>query len=84
MLEIKVAALLAHRSQYRSTMGIAGDGPSDGGRADGGRADGGRADGEAAADERAAFRDVVEAQLAAHGELAGVPAGEAFRLLTEL
>jgi hypothetical protein len=60
---------LAHRSQYRSTMGIAGVGDPDG---------------DANSDELAAFRAVVEDQLAAHGRLAGLPAGEAFRLLTEL
>jgi LmbE family N-acetylglucosaminyl deacetylase len=66
LLEVKLAALLAHRSQYRTTMGIVGD-------------DDGHAD-----SERAAFRAVVEDQLAAHGRLAGVPAGEAFHLLTEI
>jgi len=64
MLEVKVAALLAHRSQYRSTMGIGSAG--------------------APTDEVAAFRAVVEAQLASHGHLAGLDAGEAFRLLTDL
>jgi LmbE family N-acetylglucosaminyl deacetylase len=69
MVEIKVAALLAHRSQYRSTMGIEGNGsPGTGG----------------SADEIAAFRARIDDQLADHGRLAGVPAGEAFRLLTEI
>jgi LmbE family N-acetylglucosaminyl deacetylase len=64
MLGIKVAALLAHRSQYRTTMGIeSDDGPGD---------------------EREAFRRTVEEGLAAHGRLAGLDAGEAFRLLSEL
>jgi LmbE family N-acetylglucosaminyl deacetylase len=69
MAEIKVAALLAHRSQYRSTMGIEGEGrPGTG----------------ASADEIAAFGARIEDQLAAHGRVAGLPAGEAFRLLTEI
>jgi LmbE family N-acetylglucosaminyl deacetylase len=69
MLEIKVNALLAHRSQYRSTMGIESTDP---------------ADPRTAADEVDAFRGVVQEQLAAHGRLAGVAVGEAFRLLGEL
>ncbi len=69
MLEIKLAALLAHRSQYRSTMGIGGDRASET---------------SPSADDVAAFRAVVEQQLAAHGALAGLPAGEAFHLLSEL
>jgi len=69
MLEVKLAALLAHRSQYRSTMGIGADGTSDSGTG---------------ADEADGFRAVVERQLAAHGQLAGLAQGEAFRLLTEL
>jgi LmbE family N-acetylglucosaminyl deacetylase len=64
MAGVKVAALLAHRSQYRSTMGI----------------DGGDGSGE----EEEAFRRTVEQRLAAHGGLAGLALGEAFRLLTEL
>jgi LmbE family N-acetylglucosaminyl deacetylase len=73
MLEVKVAALLAHRSQYRSTMGI-GSGEPDTGAPDSG----------AASDEIAAFRAVVENQLAAHGRLAGLSAGEAFRLISDI
>ncbi|HEY7946453.1 MAG TPA: PIG-L family deacetylase [Acidimicrobiales bacterium] len=69
MVDVKVAALLAHKSQYRSTMGIEGDGPSGGGPV---------------ADEVAPFRGVVLDQLVAHGRLAGLPEGEAFRLLSEL
>jgi LmbE family N-acetylglucosaminyl deacetylase len=68
LLEVKLAALLAHESQYQTTMGMAASGRP----------------GEAATDELDAFRKVVEDQLAAHGRLAGVPAGEAFHLLTEL
>ncbi len=64
MLDIKVAALLAHRSQHRTTMGIEGTG--------------------AAEQKVEAFRKVIEDQLASHGRLAGLAAGEAFRLLTDL
>jgi LmbE family N-acetylglucosaminyl deacetylase len=65
LLEIKLAALLAHASQHRSTMGIGRD--------------------EAAAGAQVAtFRAVVEQQLTDHGRLAGLAAGEAFRLLDEL
>ncbi|HUY63391.1 MAG TPA: PIG-L deacetylase family protein [Acidimicrobiales bacterium] len=60
--EIKLAALLTHRSQHRSTMGI--DGATEG------------------ADT--AFRSRMEAQLAAHGALAGFGAGEAFHLIVDL
>jgi LmbE family N-acetylglucosaminyl deacetylase len=63
MLDIKVSALLAHRSQHRTTMGIA-DGST--------------------VDELAGFRTVISDQLSAHGRLAGLPAGEAFRLLRDL
>ena len=69
LLEVKLAALLAHRSQHRSTMGIDEVGGSDG---------------RPGADGVAAFRAVVAQQLSAHGELGGVGAGEAFRLITEL
>ncbi|MGH9017792.1 MAG: PIG-L deacetylase family protein [Acidimicrobiales bacterium] len=60
-LDIKVEALLAHRSQYRSTMGI-----------------------EEGEDDPRPFAAAVQRQLAAHGKLAGLGAGEAFRLLTDL
>jgi LmbE family N-acetylglucosaminyl deacetylase len=60
--ERKIAALLAHRSQWRSTMGI--DDGSD--------------------EETAAFGSRVRATLAEHGALAGVPQGEAFRVIREL
>jgi LmbE family N-acetylglucosaminyl deacetylase len=66
MLEVKLAALLAHESQYRTTMGIDDDLSA------------------TAADEVEAFRHTIERQLAAHGALAGLPAGEAFHLLTEI
>jgi len=74
MLDVKVAALLAHRSQHRSTMGIEGTDP----------AGAGPEGDDLPADQLEAFRSVVEAQLAAHGRLAGLVAGEAFHLLTEL
>jgi len=74
MLDVKVAALLAHRSQYRSTMGIEGADPVGPGL---------RGD-PLPADQVDAFRIVVEEQLAAHGHLAGFAAGEAFHLLTDL
>jgi LmbE family N-acetylglucosaminyl deacetylase len=69
MLDIKVTALLAHRSQYRSTMGIEHTDPSDAG---------------SSFDEFGTFRTTIEDQLAAHGRLAGLAAGEAFRLLPDL
>lgn len=62
--ETKLAALLAHRSQHRSTMGIE-DGMAD-----------------AAGAQR--FRTRLEQQLAAHGALIDVVAGEAFRLISEV
>jgi len=74
MLDIKLAALLAHRSQYRSTMGIGGGDPA-----------GTDPEGDdPPADQLEGFRTVVKEQLAAHGHLAGMVAGEAFRLITEL
>lgn len=60
-VEVKLAALLAHRSQYRSTMGF----------------DDGIADPTATG----RFREQVERQLAAHGALVGIGAGEAFHLI---
>jgi LmbE family N-acetylglucosaminyl deacetylase len=62
----KIEALLSHRSQHESTMGIADAGAGSG--------DGGVE----------AFREEVRAQLAAHGALDGIAAGECFRLLDEL
>ena len=63
-VETKLAALMAHRSQYRSTMGFE-DGDSDGAGA-------------------ARFRQRVVQQLAAHGSLTGVDAGEAFHLIGDV
>jgi hypothetical protein len=60
----KVEALLAHRSQYRSTLGVEE-----------------RGSGLVGVD---ALRRRIEDQLAAHGAVAGVTRGEAFRLITDL
>lgn len=62
-VDAKVAALLEHRSQFRSTMSI--DDPD-------------------AVDEVEAFRSRVVERLVEHGCLAGLPLGEAFKLMTEL
>jgi LmbE family N-acetylglucosaminyl deacetylase len=62
-VDAKAAALLAHRSQYRTTHGIPADD-----------------DGTAAE----AFRQKVLARAAQIGARGGVPAGEAFKALTEL
>ncbi len=59
----KIAALLAHRTQWRSTMGIADAGSTE---------------------QLDAFRARVLAKLAAHGALAGVAEGEAFRAIRDL
>jgi len=59
----KLAALLAHRSQHESTMGIGASTDAD------------------AAQQEAAFRQQVEAELAAAGSLIGVDQGEAFKRL---
>jgi LmbE family N-acetylglucosaminyl deacetylase len=67
-LETKLAALLAHRSQFRTTMGI-GD-PGSGGAPD--------------ADEAAAFRRRVTQRLADQGASAGVGPAEAFRIMCNL
>ncbi|GAC1517248.1 MAG: PIG-L family deacetylase [Acidimicrobiales bacterium] len=61
--DAKLAALLSHRSQFRSTMHV--DDPE-------------------AVDQIEAFRSRVQDRLAEHGRLAGVPAGEAFKAMTEL
>jgi LmbE family N-acetylglucosaminyl deacetylase len=59
----KLDALLAHRSQLRSTMDI--DEADQGG-------------------QQAAFEERVLSTLAEHGALAGVPRGEAFKLIADL
>lgn len=62
-VDAKVAALLAHRSQHRSTFGIEDDDPDL---------------------STAVVRAMLVRQLAAHGALVGVAAGEAFRLVSEV
>lgn len=62
-LDRKLAGLLEHRSQLRSTMHI--DDPDD-------------------AEQVERFRLRVRRRAAEHGALAGLPTGEAFKLLTEL
>ncbi len=68
--DAKIAALLCHRSQLESTMGIAGAGVSGAGEDRGPMA--------------AGFASKVRAQLAAHGSIGGLPSAEAFRLITDL
>lgn len=63
--QTKVAALLAHQSQYPSTHGI--DPALDG-----------------VEEQVRRFKNRVTTQLAAHGALRGLKAGEAFRLLVDL
>jgi LmbE family N-acetylglucosaminyl deacetylase len=65
----KVEALLCHRSQFESTMGI----PAEGG-----------ADADAAAEGSTAFAAKVARQLAEHGSLADRASGEAFHRITAL
>ncbi len=64
-----MAALLAHRSQYRTTMGIAGEEDLDDARRSTRSVPSGRSS---------------KSSSAAHGRLGGLALGEAFRLLTEL
>lgn len=59
----KLAALLAHRSQWRSTM---------------------RIEDPTSTDEVEAFRRRMADRLAEHGQLAGLGAGEAFKLMSKL
>lgn len=62
-VDAKLAALLEHRSQFRSTMDI--DDPD-------------------ATDEVESFRVKTIERLGEHGRLAGLPLGEAFKLVTKL
>jgi LmbE family N-acetylglucosaminyl deacetylase len=73
----KLAALMAHRSQHISTMGIGGEGQGrEGqGREGQGREGQDRPDSQTEADD---FADRVRSQLAAHGAIAGITLGEAF------
>jgi LmbE family N-acetylglucosaminyl deacetylase len=82
----KIEALLCHRTQFESTMGIPADddqavvGPA-------GVADGfGSATevGHGAVDGYAAFAAKVRHQLMTHGSLAGLASGEAFHRITAL
>jgi LmbE family N-acetylglucosaminyl deacetylase len=67
--QVKIDALLAHRSQYETTLGIEGtpDDDSPGTSADVG--------------SLRVFADRIRAQLAEHGELAGFALGESFHRL---
>jgi LmbE family N-acetylglucosaminyl deacetylase len=67
--EAKLAALLAHRSQYESTMGLA-------------RADG--ADGSAIDPSAGDFGHRVRAQLADHGRVGNVALGECYHLMNDI
>jgi LmbE family N-acetylglucosaminyl deacetylase len=64
----KIDALLCHRSQFESTMGIGGDSLG----------------GPAGPVDDPGFTAKVHRQLAAHGRLAGLGSGEAFHLITDL
>ncbi|MDQ3570999.1 MAG: PIG-L family deacetylase [Actinomycetota bacterium] len=74
--EHKVAALLEHRSQFRSTMGIDTVGID--------TRDADTRDAEGAAAEVDAFRRRVRDQLREDGGLARLPMGEAFKLIKSL
>ena len=83
----KVEALLCHRSQFASTMGIPGD--DEPVRATGAAGGAARAGAGAGAehpvvDGYAAFAAKVRHQLMVHGSLADLPSGEAFHRITEL
>ncbi len=66
--KVKVDALLCHRSQFESTMGIGPEASS----------------GAAGEEARSAFAGQVQSQLADHGSLGGISSGEAFRLMDDL
>ena len=66
----KVEALLCHKSQWESTMGIDGAGRTEAA--------------EPSDSDRARFASKVHRQLADHGSLAGRQLGEAFHLMTGL
>ncbi|MFZ0667458.1 MAG: PIG-L deacetylase family protein [Acidimicrobiales bacterium] len=68
----KLDALMAHRSQHLSTMGIGTGGVG---------ADEGEKTDDVIASESAAFAERVHKQLASHGSLGGVALGEAFHLI---
>jgi LmbE family N-acetylglucosaminyl deacetylase len=81
--EAKLAALLAHRSQFRSTMGINDSGSNDGGISEARKTAAGTTD-DTTGDEIGAFRARVLERLTATGGPAGFTSGEAFRLMTDL
>lgn len=68
--DVKLAALLQHRSQYRSTMGIS--------------AEQGVPAGHSENPELAAFEQRVREKLSQNGALAGLAAGEAFHRIDRL
>jgi LmbE family N-acetylglucosaminyl deacetylase len=70
--EVKIDALLCHRSQFESTMGITHDKTQH------------PDDARSGSGEPAEFAAKVRRQLAQHGSLCGLPSGEAFRLITDL
>ncbi len=76
----KIEALLCHRSQFESTMGIAGTDRT------GGNVGpvAGVGPVEAVGEDHAAFAAKVRRQLAEHGSLAGRASGEAFHRITAL
>jgi LmbE family N-acetylglucosaminyl deacetylase len=84
----KVEALLCHRSQFESTMGIRDDDPQAGAgtgpRRAVGDAGAGPVEETPAADGYASFAAKVRHQLLAHGSLADRPTGEAFHRITAL
>ncbi len=69
--DTKIAALLCHRSQFASTMGIGDARTTAAGTA-------------GSADERSAFAAKVRRQLSSHGALGGLASAEAFRRIDEL
>jgi LmbE family N-acetylglucosaminyl deacetylase len=62
-VDVKLQALLEHRSQFRSTMGV---------------------DNADSQDELESFSDRMRERLTEHGAIAGLAAGEAFKLIADL
>jgi LmbE family N-acetylglucosaminyl deacetylase len=69
--QAKIDALLCHRSQLESTMGIGDD-------------DGAAANGRPSSSGVNEFASKVRRQLAQHGSIGHLPSAEAFRLITDL
>ncbi len=69
-IDAKVTALFAHRSQWRSTMGIDADDPG--------------VDADTIEGQQAEFVRRVRDEAAAAGEPGGLPCAEAFKLLSDL